>query len=305
MAIRYTGFADEAAADIHGQIEATRRLGWESIESRAIDGVNLTDIDEAKFEEVEAALASSGVRIDCFGSAVANWGKDPRKDEDVERSQAELSRAIVRMKRLGTTMIRGMSYCLLRDGTAPDDPEWTALVIARLKPLVHMCEDAGLLYLHENCMNYGGQSWEHSLRLVEAIDSPAFALVFDTGNPPFSFDRRGPGPWKLQSAYEFYTHVAPFVRHVHIKDCVYIGPSEGIFPKARFTLPGEGDGEVRPILAELLRTGYDGFLSIEPHTDTVFHEDSGITKREAQMASYIRYGKTLMSLVDELQAAQP
>jgi sugar phosphate isomerase/epimerase len=296
MGIRYTGFADEAAAGIRGQIEATKRLGWASIESRAIDGVNLTDIGEAEFDEVEAALSGSGVRIDCFGSAVANWGKDPRKDEDFGRSVAELSRAIPRMKRLGTTMLRGMSYGIVREAP-PDDPGVAKLVISRLLPLVRMCEEAGVLYLHENCMNYGGQSPDHTMRLLEAIDSPAFGLIYDMGNPPFSFDRRGPEPWKLQSSWEFYERVKPSVKHVHIKDCVYIGPSEGIFPKARFTMPGEGDGDVLRIVEDIVKSGYDGFLSIEPHTETVFHEASGLSPEASKMAAYVEYGKRLMEIV--------
>jgi sugar phosphate isomerase/epimerase len=302
MAIRYTGFADEAAAGIRGQIEATKRLGWSSIESRSIDGVNLTDIDDAKFEEVAGALDGSGVRIDCFGSAVANWGKDPRKEEDFQRSAAELSRAIPRMKRLGATLLRGMSFGIVRDAR-PDDPEVARLVVSRVLPLVRMCEEAGVSYLHENCMNYGGQSWEHTLRLLDAIRSPAFSLVFDTGNPPFSFDRRGPEPWKLQSSWEFYEHVKPFVKHVHIKDCVYVGPSDGIFPKARFTLPGEGDGDVPRIVEDLVRTGYDGFLSIEPHTETVFHEGGGRTLEEAKTAGYVAYGNRLEELVEKAKRA--
>ena len=301
MAIRYTGFADEAAAGIRGQIEATKRLGWASIESRAIDGVNITDVDEATFDEVERALFESGVRIDCFGSAVANWGKDPRKDEDFERSVAELSRALPRMKRLGTTMLRGMSFGIVREAS-PDDPAIARLVVERLGPLVRMCEEAGVLYLHENCMNFGGQSWEHTLRLLEAIKSPAFGLIFDTGNPPFSFDRRGPEPWKIQSSWEFYERVKPFVKHVHIKDCVYIGPSEGIFPKARFTLPGEGNGDVVRIVEDLVKSGYDGFLSIEPHTEAVFHEGSGVSPEEARMAGYIGYGRALMAMVEKARA---
>ena len=32
----FTGFADEAASDIDGQIRATKELGWQFIESRSI-----------------------------------------------------------------------------------------------------------------------------------------------------------------------------------------------------------------------------------------------------------------------------
>jgi hypothetical protein len=48
----YTGFADEAALGIDKQIEATKELGWKYIESRNIDGVNIHDLPEDKFEEV-------------------------------------------------------------------------------------------------------------------------------------------------------------------------------------------------------------------------------------------------------------
>lgn len=50
----YTGFADEAARGITGQIEATKKLGWKWIESRAVDGVNIHDLPEEKFEAVAA-----------------------------------------------------------------------------------------------------------------------------------------------------------------------------------------------------------------------------------------------------------
>lgn len=111
----YTGFADEAGASIDVQIQATKALGWSQIESRNIDGVNLTDITDAKFDEVCQKLADADVHINCFGSAIANWARDPRKDEDFQYSLAALKRAIPRMHRLGTQMIRGMSFAVVKD----------------------------------------------------------------------------------------------------------------------------------------------------------------------------------------------
>jgi len=302
MSIRYTGFADEAASGIHGQIAATKNLGWSSIESRNIDGVNITDIDDAKFDEVAAALENSGVRIDCFGSAVANWAKDPRKEDDFKKSVAELERAIPRMRRLGTTLIRGMSFAVVKD-EAPDSPRIQKSVIEKLSVLVGMCEEAGITYLHENCMNFGGLSWEHTLRLVDAVKSPAFALVFDTGNPPFTFDRRNPD--RLQSSWDFYSRVKPFIKHIHIKDAVYVGPTDGIFPKARFTLPGEGNGDVVRIIEDVVASGWTGFLSIEPHMEIVHHEGDAVSSDDAKAATYIRYGKRLMELVDKAERSRP
>lgn len=41
-----TGFADEAATDIQGQIKAIKALGWSHLEARNIDRVNLHGLPE-------------------------------------------------------------------------------------------------------------------------------------------------------------------------------------------------------------------------------------------------------------------
>ena len=101
----YTGFADEAAAGIDGQIEVTKALGWKFIEARQIDGTNIHDISEEKFEEVCGKLADAGIGVNCFGSTVANWGWEPLNDEHFEKTKAQLERALVRMKKLNCTNI--------------------------------------------------------------------------------------------------------------------------------------------------------------------------------------------------------
>ena len=45
-----TGIADEASQNIETQIEVTRQLGWNAIESRFIDGKNIHDLGEEAFE---------------------------------------------------------------------------------------------------------------------------------------------------------------------------------------------------------------------------------------------------------------
>ena len=68
----FTGFADEAAKDLAGQIKATKELGWTNIESRAIDGVNIHDLPQDQFDRAADALDAAGIKINCFGSAIAN-----------------------------------------------------------------------------------------------------------------------------------------------------------------------------------------------------------------------------------------
>ena len=54
----FTGFADEAAVTLSGQIEATLKLGWRNIECRSIDNVNIHDLPEDKFEQVCSELSA-------------------------------------------------------------------------------------------------------------------------------------------------------------------------------------------------------------------------------------------------------
>jgi hypothetical protein len=69
---------------------------------------------------------------------------------------------------------------------------------------------------------------------------------------------------------------------------------------ADYTMPGEGDGKVKPILRDLLASGYSGGFSIEPHVAVVFH-DSAVKASEADMFnSFVEYGRRLMLLVDEI-----
>jgi len=60
-----------------------------------------------------------------------------------------------------------------------------------------------------------------------------------------------------QPVMEAYRMLAGFIEYVHIKDAK---SSDGSVVPA-----GYGDGEVEALLRALYQSGYDGFLSLEPH----------------------------------------
>jgi sugar phosphate isomerase/epimerase len=284
------GFADEAAAGIDGQIKALKELGWSHIEPRNIDGVNLVDLPDSRFEEVCGKLSDAAITVNCFGSAVANWSR--KLSDPPDSSYDELKRAIPRMQRLGARLIRVMSFATDEDSPVSDEKAFGE-VANRMKTLAEIAADAGVTCVHENCDTWAGQSWEHTLRLVDAVRSPGLKLVFDTGNPVSLKDVRGDPPYGFQDSWDFYQAVKEHVVHVHIKDAVY---EEG---GTRYTYPGQGGGCVKEILADLHRRGYDGGLSIEPHVAVVVHDASVQSEDSARFDAFVEYGRRTERLVRE------
>ena len=48
--MKLSGIADEAGQPIDVQITAHKELGWNDIEIRNVDGTNLTDVSDEKFD---------------------------------------------------------------------------------------------------------------------------------------------------------------------------------------------------------------------------------------------------------------
>jgi len=287
-----TGFTDEASKRIDVQIKALHELGWSNMECRETEYGNIAAMTDTQFNECAQKLSAGNIRINCYGSAIANWKRSIF--DDPESSYNELRTAIPRLHTLGTTMVRVMSFQCPEDASI-NTPDIEREVIKRMKVLTAMAEDGGVTLVHENCNNWGGRSWEHTLRILDAIQSPALRLVFDTGNPVFRKDVRfdGSEPFPYQRSWDFFSHVEEFVEYVHIKD----GTMEG--DSMRFTHAGEGDGDVVKILNRLHERGYDGGISIEPHLAVVFHDETVQNEEQVMYDNFIEYGRRVQQLVRE------
>jgi hypothetical protein len=199
-----------------------------------------------------------------------------------------VKRCIPRMKRTGAKFVRIMSF-------KPGDEECTipAAVFRRVKDVTSMFLDEGIQPVHENCMNYGGMSWQHTLELLDKC--PGLKLVFDTANPVFNPDRSKPKPWPRQDAWEFWEHVRDHVVHIHIKDAIW-NPAKN---DADYQWPGEGSARVRDILKDAFSRGYNAGISIEPHMLVVFHDPQAKAANEdATRQNFVEYGRRLEKLVE-------
>jgi sugar phosphate isomerase/epimerase len=275
----FSGISDEAGQPIDVQIKAHNDLGWDHMELRMVDGTNITQLSDSDFDRVCDALGEAGKKVSCFGSAVANWARPITCDPQIDRD--DMAIAIPRMKRLGTEFIRVMSYPNDADNPVSDS-EWRNEAIARMKVLAKMGEDAGITLAHENCSGWGGLSAENSNILLGEVNSPALKVVFDTGNP-VTYG---------QDSWEYYKSVRKDIAYVHIKDAKKVDGEDV------YTFCGEGEGAVKEILADLLGSGYDGGISIEPHLAAVIHTGASTNNADELYQSYTEYGRRLMSIVE-------
>ncbi len=289
------GIGDEAANTLEGQIQATRELNWQDIEMRGVEvpgyaKANFHDVPDPAFELAVGRLEASRVGVYCFGSTIMNWAK--KLEDPFDLTLAEVKRAIPRMQRLGAKYIRIMSF-------KPGDEEFKIPneVFRRVKEVTNRFLDAGLQPVHENCMNYGGMSWQHALELLDKC--PGLKWVFDTANPVFNPDRSKPKPWPRQDPFEFWEHVRDHVVHIHIKDATW-DPAK---KDADYNWPGEGQGKVGEILQDALSRGYDAGLSLEPHMVVVFHDAKAqSSSAEAMRQNFVEYGHRLEKLVESIKA---
>ena len=117
---------------------------------------------------------------------------------------------------------------------------------------------------------------------------PALRLLFDTGN----------GIAHGYEAYPLLAGVLTHVAHVHIKD------AKGSAAYPVYTLPGAGRSRVADCLRLLLRSGYTGVWSIEPHLHLRPHESGsaaghGGEAGQDRQDGFVASGLALEQLVRE------
>ena len=274
-----TGFTDEASSDILQQIQVTKELGWQYLSARTMGTANIHEISEEAFENVCEQLELHDIKVAEFGTLIGSWSK--KIDSDWEITVGEINRCIPRMQRLNVKIARVMSYAQNEWDTDQAEKER----FRRMREIVARFQDAGLEALHENCMNWGGFSADHTLRLLEEV--PGLRLIFDTGNPIFQRDRSKPKPYPWQNAFEFYQKVKHAIAHIHVKDGII--HSEAGEPE--YTFAGEGSGELDKIFKDLEKENYQGFVAIEPHMGKVFHLNENTQSPEFAYNIYKEYGQ--------------
>ncbi|AMV39843.1 sugar phosphate isomerase/epimerase family protein [Planctomyces sp. SH-PL62] len=238
--IRLSAFADEISQDPKEQIEVLTRHGVKNIEFRAIHGANVLDLSEEQHQEFRSRLRDAGFGLSAIGSPIGKIRITDPFDEHLGR----FARALDLADFHECPRIRVFSFYM----PPGDDPaDHRSAVVDRMAELAALAHDRGVVLFLENEKGIYGDHADRVQDLLAAVDSPALTHAFD----PANYVEVG------QSIDDAWTLLRPRVAHFHVKDY-----SEA---QHRNVPAGEGDGQIPRLLEDAVRTGYDGFVVLEPH----------------------------------------
>jgi len=241
---KLSAFADEVTDDFREQVEflVDQDVGY--IELRFIDKKNTMDLTKSELKQAHKMIDDHGLRVSAIGSPIGKV----RLDEPFGLHLDKFKHAVDLAVFFQTPFIRMFSY-YAPQGKSIDD--YRHEVLERMARKLELLKDVDVTMVHENEANIYGHSAKNCVDMIEAIDSPKFRLVYDPAN--FVWAEKITN--NVQTCWPL---MKPYVVHVHIKDWKLGEKDIG-------SMPGEGDGQIKELLAELAAINYDGCLTMEPH----------------------------------------
>ncbi len=247
--VKLSGFADEISPDLEVQLDTLDSLQIRFLELRGVWGKNVLDLTDEELDTVRDELRKRGIGVSAIGSPVGKVSIE----SDFAEYRPRVRRAIDVAIKMESPYIRMFSfYCRDRDADRTE-------VMRRMQAMIDMAAADGVTMVHENEKGIYGEQPDRCLDLHRTVQGHGFGATFD----PANFVQAGVKPYD-----EAFPLLEPYILYFHIKDAVM---GEG-----RVVPAGEGDGQLREILAAAKRMSYDGFLSLEPHLKVAGHS-SGFT----------------------------
>ena len=241
MTVVLSGFADEISADPDEQLATLAAESITHLELRSAWSVNVADFTAGQLTAFRNALDRAGVRVSAIGSPIGKIPLEAPLGPELERMRRVADTA----RELGTTIVRVFSF-FVPPGEPPE--RHRRHVIDRMAALTAIAADRGLILAHENEKDIYGDTAERCHDLITSVDSPALRATFDAAN----FVQCGVRPYS-----QGYHLLRPYLVYLQVKDA--LAATGEVVPA------GHGDGQVRPTLAALRDSGFEGFVSLEPH----------------------------------------
>lgn len=235
-----TGFADEIHRDLDVQLEVIGELGQKYIELRGADGINVADMTMEQARDFKARLDAQGVKVSALGSPIGKIGIT----DDFAPHFEKFKHVVALTKVFETPYIRMFSFYMHSDKPAEVFREE---VHNRMAQMVEYAKEQNVVLLHENEKGIYGENADRCKELMDAFYGDNFKCIFDFAN--FVQCK--------QDTKEAYELLKPYIHYLHIKDAMWVNGE--VVPA------GMGNGNVKEILTSLDASGFEGFLSLEPH----------------------------------------
>ncbi len=235
-----SGFADEIASSLDTQIEVIKKLGISHIEMRGVNGKPLVEHSLGEVRKIKEQLDENAIKLSSVGSPI---GKILITDSFEEHFRL-FEKTVEIAKIMETRYIRIFSFFIPEQENAEDYKEE---VFNRMRRFIEYAKEHDVVLLHENEKDIYGDIAYRCEELMNEFYCDNFKAVFDFAN----FVQCG------QDTKKAYEILKPYIAYIHIKDA--LADTGDVVPA------GYGDGNVEEILKNLLKCGYNGYLSLEPH----------------------------------------
>lgn len=236
-----SGFADEVSPMLDEQMDAFDDFGIKYIEMRKVDGKNISKLTEDEAREIKKRMDGRGFRVSALGSPLGKIDITEDFPDHLEIFRHTLEIADI----LEAKYIRLFSF-YIPEGQNP--AEYKDEVFKRLRCFKEEARGSGITLLHENEKGIYGGNADRCFQIMEELSDEHFRFTFDPANFVQVGEETFPNAYGL---------LRPFIEYMHIKDA---RREDGIVVPS-----GMGDGNVPLILKALKESGYQGFLSLEPH----------------------------------------
>jgi sugar phosphate isomerase/epimerase len=241
---KLSAFADEVTEDFRGQVEflVTENVGY--IEPRFLNRKNIMDLNRSELTEARTLLRDHGLRVSAIGSPIGKV----RLDQPFQPHLDKFKHAVELAQYFETPFIRMFSY-YAPEGKNID--EYRHQVMDRMAAKLEVLSGTEVIMVHENEAHIYGHSAANCADLAKEFDSPKLRLAYDPAN--FVWGE------KITNNVEVcWPVMKPYIVHIHIKDWK-------LGEKEIGSMPGQGDGQIKELLAELAAMKYDGCMTMEPH----------------------------------------
>lgn len=264
--IRISAFADEVSPSLDKQLAFLKLAGIDWVELRVVDGKNVSCLSIEETYLIHKRLEDAGVRVSAIASPIGKVSVVSPFEP-----QMEILEHIIRLAEvLETRLIRVFSFY-------PPEGEpiekYEDEVFLRLGKMAALAAKAGVSLVHENESRIFGHSAVNCIKIVEAVNSPSLSLAYDPANFVW-------GESILNNVSSCWEMMRPYVVHVHIKDWKLGSEDVG-------SLPGDGDGQIPQLIDALAKSGYDGFVTLEPHMSSG-GQFGGETTEDQFLSAYMR-----------------